>query len=415
MSLQILEKAADFLWGGPLMLLLLGTGILATIRLRFPQRHIPQTISRTLHTGGGETQNPFSALMLHLAATLGVGNITGVAAAIITGGPGAVLWCWLAGLAGIATAYAETRCALSFCSHTPSPMHALAGHGKPRIASIYALALAASGLFIGAMLPSSSITSSIAAPHTISAAALSILTALVILGGVSRISRACEHLVPFVLLIFTFGCLGLLVVHRAYIIEALCSILQSAFDFRAVAGGIFGSAAACAMRAGVSRGVFSNEAGMGTAAITIGTLKEGSAHERAMVSAAAVFWDTVVFCALTGISFVTAATALPELSAITDGATFSLAAFSVLPCGGFLLQLCMIVLGFCCIIGWSYVGERGFVYLCPGKEKLYCLLWCIAVFAGGFLQEKTIWVLSDLINTGVILPSIYSIFLFLFS
>jgi len=412
MALQILGKAADFLWGTPLMLFLLGTGIACTIRLGFPQRHIPKAIRQSLYSGQSDGHRPFSALMLHLAATLGVGNITGVAAAIAVGGAGSVLWCWLSGMLGIATAYAETRSALAFCPHTVSPMHALSAIGRHRCAALYALALASSGLFIGAMLPSNAIVSTLPTPAPLSGCILSLLTALVILGGVRRISRACEQLVPAVMLLFTAGCVGILWINRSFIPEALQNIFQSAFDLRAAAGGLLGSAAARAMRCGIARGVFSNEAGMGTSAVTIGTLRQGSAHERAMVSAAAVFWDTVVFCALTGLSFVTAAAARPELLEITDGAALSLQAFSSVPLGPSILRLCLIVLGFCCMIGWCFVGGRGFVYLCPKHERLYCLLWCLGILLGAFLQEEVLWTLADLLNICVILPSLYAIWLY---
>lgn len=413
MNLQFWGKAADFLWSGPLSILLLGIGILASVRYRLPQRHIPTAVRETFRSTPAHEGHPFTVLMLHLAATLGVGNIAGVAAAVALGGRGAVLWCWLSGMIGIATAYAETRGALEHCPGEVSPMHALSALGKRRTASFYALALCTGGLFIGAILPANAIHTAFPLPHPMSGVILAILTGLVILGGVTSINQACEKLVPAVMILFTAGCIGILWIHRAFLGETLRCIFTEAFDFRAAAGGLLGSTAMSAMRAGIARGVFSNEAGMGTAAVTIGTLKAGDAHKRAMVSASAVFWDTVVFCGLTGLSFSVAATAVPGILTLQDGTAFSLAAFSVLPLGEPILRLCMAVLGFCCMIGWNYVGGRGFEYLWPKGGKIYCVFWCVGILLGTLIQAPAIWTVSDLLNVCIILPSLFAILLYL--
>ncbi len=412
------EAINRLIWNGPMPVLLLGVHLYLTLRLRFPQRRIGQGIRDTFRSGERGGFSAFSCLMVNLAATLGVGNIVGVALAVVLGGPGAVFWCWLSGLLGIVTTYAEDYLSLRFRrrqpdgSFTGGPMQVLAALRRPHMARFYALGIALAGLGIGTMVPSNAVAEAGACfglPRAAAGAILTVLTGLVVLGGVQSIKTACERLVPLVVLVYTVGCLAVIARNFGVLGESLRLIVVQAFDFRAAAGGFAGAAAVRAVRYGVSRGLFSNEAGMGTAAIAVSAVEPGDPARQAMVGATATFWDTVVFCAITGLAFVTAQVRDPAAFAGLDGLSFCFAVFRQIPGGNFILLFSLLLLGFACIVGWCYIGTRAFCFVFAGRERLYALLWTLCVFVGALAALRFLWGVADLINAMVIVPNIYAI------
>ena len=406
--LTVLEAAGAALWSAALPILLCAAHLFLTIRLGVPQRRIGQGIRDSVRAADGERRS-FSALAVQLSATLGVGNITGVALAVIGGGAGAVFWVWIAGLFGIATTYAEARMTLE-CRKAPGeggPWDAMG----PRLGSVYAFCVALGGLFLGSMIPANAAALALPVPRPASAAVLTVLTGCVILGGADWIRRACERLLPLAAALYLACCCAILSVCRAELLPALRAIFSGAFRFRSAACGLLGGICAAspglrAVRYGVSRGLFSNEAGLGTAGIAAAALPDGDPSRQAMVSATATFWDTVVFCGITGVAFTAAA--LHAGIDTADGAAFCLQAFSLLPLGRTAFRVCTVLLGYACILGWGYVGARAFSRACPGvPEKVYAVFWTAAAGAGALCSAAAVWSVSDLLNAAAAVPILY--------
>ena len=380
--------------------LLLCTHLFLTIRLGFPQRHIRQGIADSVRGGG------FSALAVQLAATLGVGNIVGIAAAVVSGGPGAVFWCWISGTLGIAATYAEARMTLeSRRGPDAGPWSAMSRH----LGLFYAAVIAAGGLLIGSAIPASAISDILTLPRPLSAVILTLVTAAAALGGAAWLQRACERIVPLIALLYVCACTAILLISRSCILWALRAIFTGAFSPQAAAGGMLGGLpVAAAVRYGVSRGLFSNEAGLGTAGIAAAALPPGDPHRQAMVSATATFWDTTVFCGVTGLAFVSAvrfSSALPS-----DAAALCAQAFSLIPGGKLLLQLCILLLGLACIFGWCCIGMSAFRHAAARTpERLYACLWTAAAAAGALFPSESVFRVSDLLNAAAICPILYTL------
>lgn len=384
-------------------LALIGTHIYLTIRLRLPQRKTAQGIRLSLRGGG------FSTLAVQLSAALGVGNIAGVALAIVCGGPGAVFWCWLSGAFGIATTFAEARMTLE-CRRKGGREDCGPWLAMRRITGLfYAAVIAAGGLFIGSMIPANAIAAALPIPPYITACLLGIMTALAAFGGLPGLQRACERLIPITAGIYLLGCAAVLFVCRDALSGAVASIFRETFSFRAAAGGALGSAPVFgAVRWGAARGLFSNEAGIGTAGIAAADLPDGEPGQQALVSATATFWDTVVFCGITGLAFVCALGRLPMIP--QDGIAFSTAVFSLLPYGGILLRLIVVLLGYACILGWCCIGTRAFRHVCPEVPSgVYAAFWTVSAVLGALLSAGVIWKLSDLLNAAAICPMLYTL------
>ncbi|MEA4822712.1 MAG: alanine:cation symporter family protein [Clostridiaceae bacterium] len=408
--LSNLEALGAALWSFPLPLLLCATHLFLTVRLGFPQRKIGQGIRDSLRADAVTgVHHSFQALAVQLAATLGVGNIVGVALAIIGGGAGAVLWCWLAGLLGIATTYAEARMTLECRKEirTGGPWDAM---GRP-LGVFYALVVAIGGLFLGSMIPANTVAFAMPVARPVTAIVLAVSTAFVVLGGAVWIQKACEKLIPLTAALYLFGCIAIIIVCRDVFPAALHAIFTEAFRFRAAVYGALGGTitAASSMRAvryGVSRGLFSNEAGLGTAGIAAGALPDGTPARQAMVSATATFWDTVVFCGVTGIAFVCAV--LHAGISETDGAVFCIRVFSLIPAGQPILRITIALLGYACILGWCYIGSRAFTHALPGlPPKTYPILWTLAAGFGALFSARAVWSVSDLLNAAAALPVVY--------
>ena len=420
---DFLTELSNLLWGWPMIILLLGTHVFLTIRLHFPQRHIFKAIrlsvKRDPDAEGDVSQ--FGSLATALAATIGTGNIIGVATAIALGGPGAVLWCWLTGVFGISTKYAEGLLAIKYRQKTPSgkmlggPMYALEkGLGWKWLAVLFAIFTAIAAFGIGNTVQANAIATvaseSYGISPWISGAIICLLTGAVILGGVKSIARVCSMLVPFMAALYVLGCLYILVVNAAYLWPALCLIAKAAFSPEAAGGGFVGSTVMMATRFGIARGLFSNESGMGSAPIVAAAAQTRNPVRQALVSSSGTFWDTVVICALTGLVIVSSVLAYPDID-FSNGATLTKDAFSKIPViGRPLLTFGLLTFAFSTILGWCYYGERAVEYL-KGKRWVqgYRVLYIIAVFGGSVMNLAMVWNLADCMNALMAIPNLVSL------
>lgn len=416
---------SSLLWGWPMIALLLGTHVFLTIRLRFPQlkilKAIKLSVKRDKDASGDVSQ--FGALATALAATIGTGNIVGVATAISLGGPGAVFWCWLTGVFGIATKYGEGLLAIKYRETTSDgrmlggPMYALEkGLGWKWMAVLFAIFTACASFGIGSTVQANAIATitheSYGVPTTIVGIAVSLLVAAVVLGGVKSIARVCGFLVPFMALFYVLGCIYILSVNGSYVWPAIKLIVESAFSPQAASGGFAGTSVMLAARYGISRGLFSNESGMGSAPIVAAAARTRNPVRQALVSSTGTFWDTVVICAITGVVIVSSILAYPDIS-YTDGATLTKMAFDKIPyVGKPLLSFGLLTFAFSTILGWSYYGERAVEYL-KGKRWMlvYRVLFIISIFAGSVANLNVVWNLSDCTNALMAIPNLISLLL----
>jgi AGCS family alanine or glycine:cation symporter len=369
------------------------------------------------HEGEGDISQ-FGALTTALAATIGTGNIVGVATAIAAGGPGAVLWMWLTGVFGIATKYGEAVLSLKYRITNKQglmaggPMYVLErGMNARWLGLIFAALTAVAAFGIGNMVQANSISSLVQETFNVSpwitGFIMAALTAVVILGGIKSIAKVCEKLVPFMALFYVFGCLLLLGMHYETIPETFKLIFKSAFSGHAIIGGFLGAGMKEAIRYGVARGLFSNESGMGSAPIVAAAAQTKNAIRQALVSSTATFWDTVVVCAMTGLVLVNSG----EWIHGYKGAALTKAAFSDLPVvGPVLLSVGLLTFVFSTILGWSYYGEKAAEYLLGTKAIVpYRYLWVGAVMLGSVLSLPIVWTFADIANGLMAVPNLISL------
>lgn len=420
---SFIAEAASQLWGWPMIVLLLGTHLYLTVRLRFPQRRIFHAIrlSVTRDSDGKGDVSQFGALATSLAATIGTGNIIGVATAVALGGPGAVLWCWLTGVLGIATKYSEGLLAVKYRVQTSDgsmlggPMYALErGLGWKSMATAFCVLTAVAAFGIGNTVQSNAISllchETYGIPNVWTGLVLAAAAALVILFGVKGIARFCTTFVPLMALCYVLGCIYILFVNGAYVWDAFCLICRSAFSPEAAGGGFVGTSIMMTARYGIARGLFSNESGMGSAPIVAAAAQTRNPVRQALVSSTATFWDTVIICALTGLVLVSSIIAYPDID-YTNGGALTKMAFEKIPVvGAPLLTFGIITFAFSTILGWSYYGERAVEYL-SGKRYLviYRVLYIAAVFAGAVVQLTVVWNLADLLNGLMAIPNLISL------
>jgi alanine or glycine:cation symporter, AGCS family len=424
---KFVGQLSDFVWGPPLLILLLGTHIFLTFRLRFIQRYIGKAIKLSVQRsreGQGDVSQ-FGALTTALAATIGTGNIVGVATAIAAGGPGAVLWMWLTGVFGIATKYSEAVLSVKYRIKTErgrmagGPMYVLERGMKQKwLGVIFAILTTISAFGIGNMVQANSISSMInetfhIAPSwrlvsaSITGIAMAVLTAFVILGGIKSIAKVCEFLVPFMAIFYVGGCLILLIMNASGIPATLQLIFQDAFTGQAMIGGFAGATMKEAIRYGVARGLFSNESGLGSAPIVAAAAQTKNPVRQALVSSTGTFWDTVVVCAMTGLVLVNSG----EWTKGLKGAALTKAAFSDIHIvGPIVLVMGLLTFVFSTILGWSYYGEKAAEYLLgPKVIKPYRWLWVIGVMVGSVLSLSTVWSLADVTNGLMAIPNLISL------
>lgn len=420
---ELIAQAASLLWGWPMIILLLGTHLYLTIRLRFPQRRIFHAIrlSFARYKGAEGDVSQFGALATSLAATIGTGNIIGVATAVALGGPGAVLWCWLTGVLGIATKYGEGLLAVKYRVKTSDgkmlggPMYALErGLGWKGLAVTFCVLTAIAAFGIGNTVQSNAISllcyETYGIPVVWSGITIALLAALVILFGVKGIAHFCTAFVPLMALFYVIGCVYILFVNGAYVWDALCLICHSAFLPEAAGGGFVGSTLMMTARYGIARGLFSNESGMGSAPIVAAAAKTNNPVRQALVSSTGTFWDTVVICALTGLVLVSSILAYPDIDYANGGALTKMAFEKIPYVGAPLLTFGILTFAFSTILGWSYYGERAVEYL-SGKRYLiiYRMLFVIAVFVGAVVQLTVVWNIADLLNALMAIPNLISL------
>lgn len=422
---DLFANLSALLWGWPMIILLLGTHLFLTIRLRFPQRQlltaIRLSVKRDKHSTGDVSQ--FGALATALAATIGTGNIVGVATAVALGGPGAVLWCWLTGVFGIATKYGEALLAIKYRVKTPGgkmlggPMYALErGLGWRWAGALFAIFTAIAAFGIGNTVQANAISTLVHQSFGLSPVAtgviLCLLTAAVVLGGVRSIARVCTMFVPLMAILHVAGCLYILCVNHAYVWPALQLICESAFRPQAAGAGFAGGTVMLAARYGIARGLFSNESGLGSAPIVAAAAQTRNPVRQALVSSSGTFWDTVVICALTGLVIVSSVLAFPDID-YQDGAELTHAAFTKIPViGAPLLTFGLITFAFSTILGWCYYGERAMEYLKGRKWMLaYRVLYILAVFAGSVANLAIVWNVADCMNALMAIPNLVSLLL----
>lgn len=422
---DVVAAMSDFLWGWPMIIMLLGTHLFLTVRLRFPQRKIFTAIRLSVahdRDADGDVSQ-FGALATALAATIGTGNIIGVATAVAMGGPGAVLWCWLTGVFGIATKYGEGLLAIKYRVKMPDgsmlggPMYALERGLKLKwLAVLFAVFTMCASLGIGASVQANAIGTICHETYGVNPAwvgiAIAFLTALVIIGGVKSIARVCGMMVPFMAVFYVMGCLYILGVNFHYLWPAIKLICQAAFSPEAAGGGFVGGSVIMAMRFGIARGLFSNESGLGSAPIVAAAARTRNPVRQALVSSTGTFWDTVVICAITGLVIVSSVLANPDIT-FADGASLTKAAFAKIPLiGSPLLLMGLVTFAFTTILGWCYYGEMAVEYL-KGKRwtRYYRILYIGVVFLGTVINLTLVWNLADCMNALMAIPNLVSLLL----
>ena len=422
---DLFSLLSSFLWGWPMIILLLGTHIFLTFRLRVPQRKlftgIRLSVQKDDKAQGDVSQ--FGALATALAATIGTGNIVGVATAVALGGPGAVLWCWLTGIFGMSTKYAEGLLAVKYRVRGEDgrtyggPMYALErGLGLKWLAVLFAIFTALASFGIGCTVQANSIAllahETFGIPTWVVGIVVCALTGAVVLGGVKSIARVCTILVPFMAVLYVLGCIVILLMNSGYVWPAVQLIVRSAFNPSAAGGGFVGATVMMAARYGIARGLFSNESGMGSAPIVAAAAQTRNPVRQALVSSTGTFWDTVVICALTGLVLVSSILAYPDIT-YADGAALTKVAFSKIPyIGAPLLTFGILTFAFSTILGWSYYGESAVNYIERRKtNRFYRIMYIVALFFGSIINLDVIWNIADTMNALMPIPNLVCLLL----
>lgn len=422
---QFIISFSDWLWGGFLIVILMVTHVFLTLRLGFIQRHLLKGIRLTISKEKKEKGDisPFSALMTALAATIGTGNIVGVATAVALGGPGAVLWMWFTGVFGIATKYAESLLSVHFRiknadgSFSGGPMYVIErGLHCKWLAAIFSLLVIISSFGIGASVQSNSFSAALqesigsesAAFTWITATVLTLVVGVIILNGLKGVSRICKALVPLMGFLYVVGCIVLLVLNYQTLPSTLRLIITSAFDPEAAGGGFVGLSIVYVARYGVARGLFSNESGMGSAPIIAASAQTNNPVRQALVSATGTFWDTVVICALTGLVIVNSG---QYADSSLQGMQITKAAFRQIPfLGDQFICIALITFSFSTLLGWYIYAEKSAQYLFGNKSILpYRICFLLSVFAGCIMSINVVWSLGDIFNGLMAIPNLISL------
>ena len=431
---NIMTTLDDWLWGAPMIVLLFGTHIYMTFRTGFIQRKtftgIRLSVTKDPDSPGDVSQ--FQALTTALASTIGTGNIIGVGTAVFLGGPGAVLWCWLTGVFGIATKYAESLIAVKYRVRTADgrmmggAMYALERGLKNKrlgklLATLFALfaMLASFGIGCGTQINAIAEVIETSLPIGIPRIALGIVfgivTAIIIIGGIESIAVVCEKLVPVMALFYVLGCVIILGINYDFIFPALKAIFVLAFKPGAVAGGLVGGGIRLALQYGVARGLFSNESGMGSAPLVASAAQTRNPVRQALVSATGTFWTTVVVCLMTGLVLVSTMMKNPQISmdSIANGGQMTTAAFTQIPViGSAILVVSIITFAYSTILGWSYYGERAAEYLLGKKAILpYKVVFIAVVILAPVLALDLVWTMADILNALMAIPNLIAVIL----
>ncbi|MFC1563037.1 alanine/glycine:cation symporter family protein [candidate division KSB1 bacterium] len=424
----MLIKVSDFIWGIPLIVLLLGTGLYLTVLLRGIQF---TKLRRSLYLGlikrkesttvEGDIDH-YQALMTALAATVGTGNIAGVATAIAAGGPGALFWMWITGLFGMATKYSEAVLGVMYREVNRKgemcggPMYYIKnGLGQKWLGALFAIFASVAAFGLGNMVQSNSVAiafkTTFGVSPFLSGILLSVFTALVILGGIKSIGRVAGVLVPFMIILYIGTTLSVICLNYTSIIPAFKLILKGAFSGSAITGGFLGATIREAVRFGIARGLFSNGSGLGSAPIAAAAAKTKYPQTQALVSMTQTFFDTIIVCALTGLAIICSGV----WSSGETGVELTSTAFdAVLPFnyGSLLVAVSLIIFAYSTMLGWSYYGEKSIEYLLGERAvKPYRLLFCIFIFVGAVSELRPVWLVSDIMNGFMAFPNLLALLL----
>ena len=422
---SILSAIDSFIWGAPLLILLSGTGLYLTLRLGFIQiRYLPRALGYLFKKdkGGKGDVSSFAALCTALAATIGTGNIVGVATAVQAGGPGAIFWMWLVALLGMATKYAECLLAVKYRVRDKNgfmaggPMYYIeSGLGIKWLAKLFALFGVMVAFFgIGTFPQVNAITYAMQdtfnVPVLVTAIIVTLLVGLIILGGVKRIATASSVIVPFMAILYVTTSLVIILLNIEKVPDAISLIIYSAFEPQAALGGAVGFTVMKAIQSGVARGIFSNESGLGSAPIAAAAAQTREPVRQGLISMTGTFLDTIIVCTMTGIVLVlTGAWNNPELA----GATVTNYAFAQglgTSFGATIVTVGLLFFAFTTILGWCYYGERCFVYLVGIRGvKLYRLAYIVLVGLGSFLHLNLIWIIADIVNGLMAFPNLIAL------
>ena len=422
---KLFNDFSSLVWGWPMIIMLLGTHLFLTIRLKFPQLYLFKALKLSFSKEGNADGDvsQFGALATSLAATIGTGNIIGVATAVALGGPGAVFWCWLTGVLGMSTKYAEGLLAVKYRVKNSSgemiggPMYALEkGLGMKWLGILFCVFTALAAFGIGNTVQANSISlllneSYSISPH-ISGLCMSVLTALVVIFGVKGIAKVCTALVPFMAIMYVLGCIYILFVNHAYLGQALNLIFESAFSARAAGSGFVGTTVMMAARYGIARGLFSNESGLGSAPIVAAAAQTRNPVRQALVSSTGTFWDTVVICALTGLVLVSSILAYPDIDHTSDAALTKMAFAKIPYVGTPILSFGIVTFAFSTILGWTYYSQKAVEYLGGRKVMLaYRIVWIIMIYVGSVINLSLVWSFADIVNALMAVPNLISLLL----
>ena len=421
---QIVDTVNGFVWGPVMLTLLLGTGIYLTIGLKgMTISHIPYAVRQLLKgresSGEGEI-TPFNALMTSLSSTIGMGNIAGVATAIGLGGPGALFWMWCAAFVGMATKYAEAVLAVNYREtdelgrKVGGPMYyiknGLGGNWK-WLGMAFALFGSLAGFGLANTVQSNAVSqvleTNFAIPTVVSGLLMAVLVGTVLLGGIKRIAVVAGKLVPFMALLYISATLLILIIHATDIPAAVVLVVDSAFNGAAATGGFAGATLMLALRMGIARGIFSNEAGLGSAPIAHAAAETNSPVRQGTIAMLGTFIDTLVICTMTGLVLIVTGVWSGE----PQGAAMTLAAFTgALPFGDLLLSICVALFAFTTMLGWSYYGERCAEFLLgPKVITPFRVLWVIGIFVGTQMSLELVWKMTDALNGLMAIPNLIAL------
>ena len=417
------------IWDPFMVILLLGTHIFLTLRTGIIQRKVFTGIklSVTKDPSKDGDVSPFQALTTALASTIGTGNIVGVGTAIFIGGPGAVFWCWITGVFGLATKYAESLISIKYRVKSRDgrmlggAMYVLErGLNMKWLGMLFALFALLASFGIGSTVQVNAISEIVTSnvtfikiPPIAIGIVLSVITAFVIIGGIKKIAVVCEKLVPTMAACYVIGCFVILGMNYDYIIPGIKAIFHLAFTPGAVAGGLVGQGAITAARYGIARGLFSNESGLGSAPLVAAAAKTKNPVRQALISSTGTFWDTVVVCLITGVTLVTTIMKNPDInmSSIQNGGQMTTAAFSQIPVlGSIILVFGIITFAYSTVLGWSYYGERCAEYLFGKRATIFFkIIFVFVILLGPVIELDIVWSLSDIFNALMAIPNIIAL------
>lgn len=422
---DLLSSIDGYIWGPPLLILLVGTGIFLTVRLGLLQIFKLPTAIRLIFaddTSGDGDISSFAALATALAATVGTGNIVGVATAIKLGGPGALFWMWVAAFFGMATKYAEGLLAIKYRvtdeygEKAGGPMYYITnglGQQWKWLAILFSIfgamvALFGSGTFTQVNSIADSLNNTLGLSPKLISPVLAVLVAIIIFGGIQSISKVAEKLVPFMAGIYILAAIVVIIFHADNLIPSLLLILKSAFTGQAALGGFSGAGFMLAIQSGIARGVFSNESGLGSAPIAAAAARTNEPVEQGLISMTGTFIDTIIICTLTGLAIIIT----NGWSTNLNGAPLTQFAFAQVfgNVGEIALALSLVLFAFTTILGWSYYGERCFEFLFGSQSIIiYRIMYVIMIAIGGYISLETIWVLADIVNGLMAFPNLIAL------